>query len=344
MLVFDADAVHATLAWPLLIEALRIAHLGEMPASDVVLQSDPRGSGNQFVTLPGWIPGGLIGVKMVGVFPGNAELQPPQPSVQGLVAAFDGATGAPRMVADGAAMTARKTAGDSALGSSLLARHDARTLLVVGAGALAPHVAHAHSAARPSVDRILVWNRTPARAEAVVAGLKADGLNAAVATDLDQAVSEADIISCVTMSDAPLVKGALLRPGAHLDLIGAYMTTLREADDEAMQRGTIFVDTRRGMEGAGDLAQPVASGILGWDAVTADMFDLAQARHPGRRRDHHLQERRRCPSRSIHRRGTYGDAQRNCSMMWVGPHREVVAMVAAITMVRQSRVQSTRRA
>ncbi|WP_313609964.1 hypothetical protein [Rhizobium sp.] len=117
MLVFDADAVHATLAWPLLIEALRIAHLGEMPASDVVLQSDPRGSGNQFVTLPGWIPGGLIGVKMVGVFPGNAELQPPQPSVQGLVAAFDGATGAPRMVADGAAMTARKTAGDSALES-----------------------------------------------------------------------------------------------------------------------------------------------------------------------------------------------------------------------------------
>ena len=282
MLVFDADAVHATLAWPLLIEALRIAHLGEMPLSDVVLQSDPRGSGNQFVTLPGWIPGGLIGVKMVGVFPGNAELQPPQPSVQGLVAAFDGATGAPRMVADGAAMTARKTAGDSALGSRLLARPDARTLLVVGAGALAPHVAHAHSAARPSVDRVLVWNRTPARAEAVVAGLKADGLNAALATDLDQAVSEADIISCVTMSDTPLVKGALLRPGAHLDLIGAYMTTLREADDEAMQRGTIFVDTRRGMEGAGDLAQPVASGILGWDAVTADMFDLAQARHPGR--------------------------------------------------------------
>jgi ornithine cyclodeaminase len=288
MLVFDAKAVHEALPWPALIEALRKAHEGEMPMSSVVLQDDPKGSGNLFVTLPGWIPGGLIGVKMVGVFSGNVNLDPPQPSVQGLVAAFDGRTGAPRMVADGAAMTARKTAGDSALGSFLLARTDAKNLLVVGAGALAPHVAHAHSAARPSIQNIAIWNRTPARAESVASKLREQGLNATAATDLDTAVSQADVISCVTMSDAPLVKGALLLPGAHLDLIGGYLPTLRETDDDAMRRGSIFVDTRRGMEGAGDLAQPVANGAIAWTDIRADLFQLVQGQLPGRQCDEEI--------------------------------------------------------
>lgn len=282
MIVLDADAVHAALPWATLIEDLRKAHEGEMPSSNVVLQEDPRGSGNQFVTLPGWIPGGLIGVKMVGVFPGNAGLTPPQPSVQGLVAAFDGATGAPRMVADGAAMTARKTAGDSALGSFLLARPDAKTLLVVGAGALAPHVAMAHRAARPSIDTVVIWNRTAPRAEQVAADLRAQGVDAQAVSDLDAAVARADVISCVTMSDRPLVKGELLRPGAHLDLIGGYMPTLRETDDTAMRRGSIFLDTRRGMESPGDLAQAVASGAIAWSDVKADLFELVQGLKPGR--------------------------------------------------------------
>ncbi|TIW17643.1 MAG: ornithine cyclodeaminase, partial [Mesorhizobium sp.] len=82
MRVFDAAAVHAALPWPFLIEALRKAHLGSMPASDVVVQSDPAGGEAQFITLPGWAPGGPIAVKMVGVFPQNAALRPPQPAVQ----------------------------------------------------------------------------------------------------------------------------------------------------------------------------------------------------------------------------------------------------------------------
>ena len=94
---------------------------------------------------------------------------------------------------------------------------------------------------------------------------------------------EADIISCVTMSRAPLVKGALLKPGAHLDLVGAYLPDMRETDDDAIRRGTVFVDTRVGMETAGDLAQPVAAAAIGWDAVQADYYDLVQGSHPGRR-------------------------------------------------------------
>ncbi len=282
MKVFDAEAVHAALPWPRLIEALREAHRGPMPISDVVLQGDPAGGPGQFVTLPGWAPGGPVVVKMVGVFPQNAARVPPQPAVQGLVALFDGATGAPRLVADGAAMTARKTAGDSALGAAILAREDAEDLLVVGAGALAPHFAAAHLAARPSIRRVTIWNRTPARAERVAEGLRAQGIAAVAATDLDAAVARADVITCVTMSDRALVKGALLKPGAHLDLVGAYMPTLREADDTALARDTIFVDTRRNMEGGGDLAQAVAAGVIGWEAVRADLFDLVQGRAAGR--------------------------------------------------------------
>ena len=283
MKVFDAAAVHAALPWPKLIAALAEAHRGPMPVSDVILQDDPAGGGNQFVTLPGWLPGGPVVVKMVGVFPGNERLVPPQPNVQGLVAMFDGATGAPLLVADGAAMTARKTAGDSALGASLLAREDAELLLVVGAGALAPHFAAAHLAARPSLKRVLIWNRTASKAEAVAAGLRADGIAAAAAADLDAAVAQADVVTCVTMADRALVKGALLKPGTHLDLVGAYRADLRETDEAALARGRIFVDTRRGMESTGDLGPALASGLLTPNRIVGDHFDLAQGRVKGRR-------------------------------------------------------------
>jgi ornithine cyclodeaminase len=282
MQVFDAAAVHSALPWPFLIEALRKAHLSPMPASEVVVQTDPAGGDGQFVTLPGWAPGGPIVVKMIGVFPQNASLVRPQPAVQGLVALFDGATGAPRLAADGAAMTARKTAADSALGAVLLARDDVEDLLIVGAGALAPYFAEAHVAARPSLKRVTIWNRTPARAVSVVEQLRQKGIQASVSEDLDAALGRADIVSCVTMSDKALVKGALLRPGAHLDLVGAYLPTLREADDEALSRGTIFVDSRNNMTGGGDLSQAVASGAITWDAVRADLFDLIQGRAAGR--------------------------------------------------------------
>ncbi|MCJ8056885.1 ornithine cyclodeaminase [Shinella curvata] len=282
MHVFDAAAVHAALPWPFLIEALRKAHLGDMPASEVVVQSDPAGGEAQFVTLPGWAPGGPIVVKMVGVFPQNASLTPPQPAVQGLVALFDGKTGGPLLAADGAAMTARKTAADSALGAAILARQDVEELLIVGAGALAPHFAAAHLAARPTLRRVAIWNRTAARAEAVAVQLREQDIDATVSGDLDAAVARADVVSCVTMSDTALVKGALLRPGTHLDLVGAYLPTLREADDAALMRGTIFVDSRNNMRGGGDLSQAVASGAITWDAVKADLFELVQGKREGR--------------------------------------------------------------
>lgn len=277
-----APQVHDLLDYPYLIEALRQAHLGDAPEGEHLLRNEPGGGNNQFVTLVGWQKDAVIAVKMVGVFPGNLELQPPQASVQGLVATFDATTGTPRLVADGEAMTFRKTAADSGLGSLLLAREDAETLLVVGAGGLGPHVLAAHRAARPSIRRVLVWNRTAARAETLAKNAAEPGLDIRAVTDLDAAVAEADIVSCVTMTRAPLIKGALLKPGAHLDLVGAYLPEMREADDDAMARGTLFVDSRVDMDSSGEIALPVAAGVIGWDAVQADFYDLATGKHPGR--------------------------------------------------------------
>lgn len=284
---FDAEQVHRLLDYPRLVEALRAAHRdGEMPQMHVDVMSDSGNPDNKFVTLAAWASADVIAVKMVGVFPGNAGLTPPLPSVQGLVALFDGRTGGARATCDGAALTFRKTAADSALGADILARRDAETLLVVGAGGLAPHVVEAHLSVRPSIRRIMIWNRNPGRAEALAERLRADGKPVSAAGSLDDAVSEADIVCCVTMAKEPLVKGRLLKPGAHVDLIGAYMPDMREADDDVARRaGRIFVDTRNNAEGSGDVAGPLASGVIRREDIAADLFDLCKGRHAGRGSD-----------------------------------------------------------
>jgi ornithine cyclodeaminase len=235
-----------------------------------------------FVTLPGWLGGRLIVVKMVGVFPANRDRDPPIGSVLGAVAAFDAETGAPVFVADGEAMTHRKTAAISGLGTALLAPPKPRKLLIVGAGGLGPHVAMAHIAARPSITSLRIWNRTAPRAEALAADLRAQGIRAEASQDLDAAVAEADVISCVTMSRKPLVKGALLKPGAHVDLVGAYLPDMREADDDTMRRGTVFTCCDRGRDEVGELTLPVATGALSWDDIRGDAFGIVQGRDTGR--------------------------------------------------------------
>jgi ornithine cyclodeaminase len=281
----DKDQVHALLPYPLLIEWLGDCLAGPMPESKILFSDEPEGGSNQFVTLVGWRKGDLIAVKMVGVFAGNMTLDPPQASVQGLVCAFSGKTGTPVLVADGEAMTFRKTAADSGLGAKLLARADARTLLVVGAGGLAPHVVEAHRAARPSIDVVRIWNRTAARAEALAASLRGQGLDAEAVEDLDGAVPHADIISCVTMSETPLVRGALLKPGAHLDLVGAYLPSMRECDEDAIARASVFVNSRRGIENAGELCHAVASGRFRWQDIRAEAAEICGRTHGGRTSD-----------------------------------------------------------
>ena len=270
------------LAYPGLVEALRAAHRADrLPDTYREIREDAQS--NAFVSLTAWAPDDVIAVKLVGVFPGNLGLNPPQPSIQGLVALFSGRTGAPLLTADGAEMTFRKTAADSALGADYLARRGSRVLLVCGAGGLAPHVIAAHMAVRPSIDRVLIWNRTYARAAELAGRLAMPGADISAVADLDGALPEADIVSCVTMATEPFVKGTLLKPGAHVDLIGAYQPEMREADDEVARRaGQMFLDTRLFCERSGDVAEPLARGILTRDKLVADLFDLCTERHPGR--------------------------------------------------------------
>ncbi|WP_159715954.1 ornithine cyclodeaminase [Geminicoccus flavidas] len=282
MQVFDAGQVHRLLDYPSLVAALRRAHRGGMPDTHRTVMAEPGGGPDRFVALSAWAAGELIAVKLVGVFPGNLALPVPEPSVQGLVALFDGRTGAPLLAADGAAMTFRKTAADSALGVDCLARADAETLLVVGAGGLAPHVALAHTSVRPSLRRVLIWNRTPARARAVADGLDLGAVRVEVAADLELATGQADIIATATMSTTPLVRGDLLRPGTHVDLIGAYLPEMRESDDAVIRRGRLFVDTFAECDRCGDLGQPIAQGLISLDSIEADLFQLCQGAHPGR--------------------------------------------------------------
>lgn len=289
MIHADAETVYRMLDYKYLVEALRRAHREEeMPVTNTAVVPEPMGD-NAFVSLVAWAQSKVIATKLVGVFPGNVLRNPPEPSVQGLVALFDAKSGRALMTGDGAALTFRKTAADSALGADYLARRDARTLLVVGAGGLAPHVAEAHLAVRPSITRILIWNRNPEKAEALARNLAHFSAAVSPVRILDAAVAEADIISCVTMAKSPLVKGDLLKPGAHVDLIGAYMPDMREADDGVARRaGQIFVDTRLNCEGSGDVSGPLASGALSRDGIVADLFDLAAGRHPGRTSDEQI--------------------------------------------------------
>jgi len=228
---------------------------------------------------------------MASIFPRNVEggqgagqgAEEGLPTVQAAYQLFDGRNGSPLAVIDGTALTLRKTAADSGLGARLLARADAEVLLMIGAGALAPHLIAAHRTARPSIRRVLLWNRSAPRRDRLLDALAAEGVPVEAAEDLESAVPQADVICAATMATAPLVQGAWLKAGAHLDLVGGFTPKMREADDEAVRRGRVFVDYRGSTVGeAGDLTQPMAAGVITEDDVLGDLFDLCSGRHPGR--------------------------------------------------------------
>lgn len=279
MRMLDAAAMEAAGDWRALVDHLEAAHREPKAAVEDMLLQD---GGNAWLTRAAWVPGGALGLKSVSVFPGNASAEPPRPSVQGAFLLFDGGTGEIAAVLDGAAITAWKTVADSMLGARFLARDDVETLLIVGAGTIAERLPEAWRAVRPSLRRVRVWNRSAAKAEALAARLGAQGWDAAAAPDLESATREADAVSTATMTKAPLIRGEWLSPGAHLDLIGAYRLDMREADDEVLRRGRLFVDARETTIGEiGELTIPMAAGVIAEADVLADHRDLA-AGAPGR--------------------------------------------------------------
>jgi len=280
MRVIDAAQVHAALPYPALIEALREAFRagGEVPLRQHYTIPNVQGADGMLLVMPAWQAGRHMGIKAVSVYPDN----PSQglPSVIGAYLLFDARNGAPKAVIDGVALTVRRTACASALAAGYLARREAAHLLMVGAGALAPHLVRAHCAVRRYV-KISLWNRNAARAEALATELRDLGVAVKVIEDLEAAARSADVISCATLSAEPLIKGPWLKPGAHLDLVGGFTPRMREADDEAVARAEIYCDTRAGaLKEAGDLTQPIERGIITVDAVRGDLFGLVRGEVP----------------------------------------------------------------
>jgi ornithine cyclodeaminase/alanine dehydrogenase-like protein (mu-crystallin family) len=236
---------------------------------------DKSGEPNAVLLLmPAWAKGfGVGGVKIVNVTPGNASRGLPAITASYLV--FDEITGEHKAILDGATLTAMRTAAVSALAAQLLAKPDATSLLVVGSGRVANELPFAFRAVRP-INEVMVWSRTPASATLQVERWAQKGIHATVVPDLQEAASNADIISCATLATDPVIKGSWLKPGQHIDLIGSYAPHMREVDDEAIRRAKVFIDTKAALHETGDLISPLASGALTQDAIRGTLYDLCK--------------------------------------------------------------------
>lgn len=226
--------------------------------------------------MPAW-NAAYTGIKMATIHPSNGARG--LPSVHASYLLKDTPTGQDLAIIDGTVLTRLRTAAASALASSFLSRSDSSTLLMVGAGSLAPHLIKAHAAVRP-IGRILVWNRSGNGIAEI--GVQA-GCDVEPVRALDDAIQQADIISCATLSTQALVKGDLVRPGTHIDLVGAYRPDMRESDAGLIRRSEVHVDTHEGARHeAGDLIRAAAETDWTFDQVRADLADLCSGRAPGR--------------------------------------------------------------
>ena len=274
---FDLAETARRLEFPALIAALDAMFVAgcEVPARHVHAVGDALTA----LVMPAWQPGRYFGLKVVNVAPGNAARGLP-----GLFATyqlFDAATGMPLALIDGGELTARRTAAASALAASRLARADARRQLIVGAGRVGSQLAPAYRAVR-AIDDVMVWSRDPAAAARLATTLVADGHPARAVADLASSVREADVVSCATLAAEPLIRGEWLGDGVHLDLIGGFTPSMREADDACFVGADVWIDTVEALAKAGDLLHPIASGALRREDVRGTLADLCAVPMPPR--------------------------------------------------------------
>lgn len=264
MIQLDFAQLHELASVTDLIEPVRLAFLaGATVPPRLHYDVGKEAGAATLLVMPSWRAGDLLGIKVATVFRDN----PAQglPSVNGQYLLLNGQTGEFLAALDGRALTLLRTAAVSALAAKLLAPRDPQTLLLVGTGALIPYLARGHTAVRQYAS-INVWGRDKAKAAATVAELERSGLSARVAEDLESAVRSADVISCATMSEKPLVLGRWLKPTTHLDLVGGYRPVMREADDDCVRDAFIATDTLAALEECGDLRVPIETGVV--DAAT----------------------------------------------------------------------------
>jgi ornithine cyclodeaminase/alanine dehydrogenase-like protein (mu-crystallin family) len=271
---YDAAAVARATPMPALIAALRQAFASGAYRAPSRLAADMDGA--SLLVMPAWKRGERIGTKVVTVDPQS------RPSIRSTYVLGNRTSGRPIALIDGAALTRRRTAAASALAASRLARPESMTLFVIGTGALNAPIIEAYASAF-ELTRVLIWGRDAAKAEAAAHAARGRGYPAAAIATVAVGLAEADIVSAATLATEPLIAGAALRPGTHVDLIGAFRPDMCEADADSFSRARIFVDTREGaLEEAGDLLQAIAAGAIDADAIEADLAALCSDAHAGR--------------------------------------------------------------
>lgn len=233
--------------------------------------------------MPAFQPGKDLGVKIVTVSPNNGKYD--LPSIQGTYIYLDGHKGNIKAILDAKSLTGKRTAATSALASSYLSRKDASSMLMIGTGALAINLIKAHASVRP-IKQVYVWGRTAEKAQMVCDALKDSPFTCEVVLTIEEVISDVAIISSATLSPTPLVFGKWLKAGQHLDLVGAYKKDMREADDEAILKSSVFLDTYQGgLKESGDILIPLTNGIITKESIKADLFELCSNNRVGRTAD-----------------------------------------------------------
>lgn len=290
MYVVSPDEIDAGLAFPSLIDAMSEAFTGNVITPvrhhhHVERHEADSDTSGTLLLMPAWSgpneAESFIGVKVANIFTGNTAKQ--LPSVIGSYILMEGTTGKPLAILDANRLTVWRTAAASALAARFLATPHSRRLTMIGAGALAPFLIRAHMSIRP-IEHVTLWNHKPDKAVELASILQQQGLPVTAESDCERAVAEADIVSCATLARQAVIKGAWLKPGTHLDLVGAFTRQMREADDNALQRGSVFVDTEAALSEGGDVALALTSGALGRADIIGTLTDLCRGM-PGRRSD-----------------------------------------------------------
>lgn len=282
MRLIDRRATRDALPFERLIPALRTLFASgcEVPRRQVHEIAAADGQGLTSLVMPAWLPGRCYGIKVVNIAPGNAARG--LPGLHSSYLLHDATTGVPLALIDGDQITTRRTAAASALAASWLARADARHLLVVGAGRVAALLPAAYRTVR-GIERVSLWARSAAAAEALAAQWRDEGFDARVAGSLEAAVGEADIVSCATLATVPLIQGRWLRAGSHLDLIGSFTPAMREADDDCFAGAGLWVDTEEALDKSGDLLGPLSRGVITRDTLRGTLAGLSRGEAAGRR-------------------------------------------------------------
>ncbi|HET7795771.1 MAG TPA: ornithine cyclodeaminase family protein [Rhizobacter sp.] len=281
MKLFDTATTRAALGFDRLVPALAkmFAEGCEVPARGVHTLPVDGAADLTVLVMPAWQAGRYFGLKTVMIAPGNSRQG--LPGLHSTYLLYDARTGVPLAQMDGDEITSRRTAAASALAASYLARPDARRLLVIGAGRVASLLAEAYRSVLP-IEQFAVWSRNAASAQQLAARLGEHGIAASAVGDLATAVAQADIVSCATLATEPVVHGAWLHAGSHLDLIGSFTPAMREADDDCFRGASLHVDTEEAWHKSGELLGPISRGVFAPAEVRSTLARLCRGQAPGR--------------------------------------------------------------